>query len=95
MQGFMTALADPLRRAALAILWEGGEHCICDLQARLKVSQSRASRHMKTLKLAGIVVDRRDAQWVRYRRNPALPAHRVAIIDAVLAAERNMEGEAA
>jgi ArsR family transcriptional regulator len=37
-------------------------------------------------KAAGLVIDRRDAQWVRYRRNPALSAAYVEIVDAVLAA---------
>jgi len=43
------------------------------------------SRHMAQLKRAGLVVDRRDAQWVRYRRNPALPRPFVRIVDAILA----------
>jgi ArsR family transcriptional regulator len=44
------------------------------------------SRHMCVLKNAGLVVDRRDAQWVRYRRNPALSRELAAIVDAVVAA---------
>ena len=28
---------------------------------------------MEVLKQAGLVVDRRDAQWVRYRLNPDMP----------------------
>ena len=54
--------------------------------ARLDASQSRMSRHMQTLKQAGLVLDRRDAQWVRYRLNPDLPAPVRAIVTAVLAA---------
>jgi ArsR family transcriptional regulator len=34
------------------------------------------------------VVDRRDAQWVRYRLNPSLPPHIRAVVDAALAAGR-------
>ena len=30
---------------------------------------------MQVLKQAGLVVDRRDAQWVRYRIKPDLPPH--------------------
>jgi ArsR family transcriptional regulator len=30
------------------------------------------------------VTDRRDAQWVRYRRNPALPPEIAAVLAAVL-----------
>lgn len=95
MQEILTAIVDPTRRAALAILWDGGEHCVCELMARLDASQSRMSRHMKALKQAGLVLDRRDKQWVRYRRNPDLPAAQAAVIDAILAAEYSTEAEVA
>lgn len=87
MQAILSAISEPVRRAALRILWDGQEHCVCELMAILGVTQSRMSRHMKTLKQAGLVVDRRDAQWVRYRRNPDLPAAYETVIDAVFAAE--------
>lgn len=95
MQEILTALTDPTRRAALAILWDGGEHCVCELMARLDASQSRMSRHMKILAQAGIVTGRRDAQWVRYRRNPNLAPDLSAVIDAVLVAERRFEKDIA
>lgn len=91
MQDLLTALSDPTRRAALAIIWGGGEHCVCELMARLGASQSRMSRHMKVLRVVGLVLDRRDAQWVRYRRNPDLVPELAAVIDAVLIAERSLE----
>ena len=50
---------------------------------------------MKVLREAGIVLDRRDAQWVRFRRNPALPPEFAAVIDAVLTAESNLERKVA
>ncbi|MFW5678315.1 MAG: ArsR/SmtB family transcription factor [Rhodosalinus sp.] len=95
MQDVLTAICDPTRRAALALLWDGGEHCVCELMARLDASQSRMSRHMKVLREAGLVLDRRDAQWVRYRRNPDLAPQIAAVIDAVLAAEQKLELEVA
>jgi ArsR family transcriptional regulator, arsenate/arsenite/antimonite-responsive transcriptional repressor len=90
MQEILAALCDPTRRAALALLWNGGEHCVCELMARLDASQSRMSRHMKVLREAGLVLDRRDAQWVRYRRNPDLAPELAQVIDAVLFAEHNI-----
>jgi len=39
------------------------------------------------LREAGLVTDRRDAQWVRFRRNPSLAPALVAVVDAVVAAE--------
>jgi ArsR family transcriptional regulator len=88
MQEILNALYDPTRRGALALLRDGREHCLCALMARLGASQSRMSRHMKVLREAGLVLDRRDAQWVRFRRNPNVAAELTAVVDAVLAAEQ-------
>ena len=95
MQEILVALSDPTRRAALALLWGGGERCGCELIARIGASQSRMSRHMKVLREAGLVLDRRDAQWVRYRRNPRLAPELAAVVSAVVAAERSVEQEVA
>ncbi|MFC3096213.1 ArsR/SmtB family transcription factor [Alteraurantiacibacter palmitatis] len=82
----LTALSEPTRLRALQVVWDGDEHCVCELMDRLDVTQSRMSRHMARLKAAGLLTDRRDAQWVRYRRNPELPSECEAIVNAVLAA---------
>ena len=91
----LAALAEPTRLGAMQILADGQEHCVCQLMARLEATQSRMSRHMQVLKQAGLVVDRRDAQWVRYRLHPALPAEGRAIVDAVLAAAKAEDRKAA
>lgn len=80
----LTALAEPTRLAATEIIWDGGEHCVCELMSKLGATQSRMSRHMAVLKAAGLVRDRRDAQWVRYRRNPDLPAPTVRMVRSIL-----------
>jgi ArsR family transcriptional regulator len=81
----LTALAEPTRLAALRMLWDGAEHCVCELMKELGASQSRMSRHMAALKAVGLVSDRRDAQWVRYRIRPDLPADVTALVAAALA----------
>lgn len=80
----LAALAEPTRLAAIGLLWDGQEHCVCELMERLGATQSRMSRHMATLKAAGLVVDRRDAQWVRYRRSPNIAGDAVRLIEAAL-----------
>ena len=80
-----SALAEPVRLEALRLVWDGREHCVCELMRELGASQSRMSRHMAALKTAGLVVDRRDAQWVRYRRSHNLPREVAALVDAALA----------
>lgn len=83
----LSALAEPTRLAAMRILHDGDEHCVCDLMRRLDATQSRMSRHMQVLKQAGLVVDRRDAQWVRYRIGPDLPPHLRTLLAAALVEE--------
>lgn len=82
----LTALSDPTRLLALQIVWDDDEHCVCELMDRLGATQSRMSRHMARLKAAGLLTDRRDAQWVRYRRNPDLTPGWADIVDTILAA---------
>lgn len=83
----LSAIAEPTRLQALRLLSDGSEHCVCELMEKLDATQSRMSRHMQVLRQAGLVVDRRDAQWVRYRLNADMPPEIRAVIDAVLAAD--------
>jgi ArsR family transcriptional regulator len=80
----LSALAEPTRLAAMRLVWDGREHCVCELMRQVGATQSRMSRHIGVLKAAGLVTDRRDAQWVRYRRAPDLPAAVVALVEAAL-----------
>lgn len=83
----LSALAEPTRLSAVRMLRDGSELCVCDLMRALSATQSRMSRHMQVLKQAGLVVDRRDAQWVRYRLNPDMPEYVSLLIDAALMEE--------
>jgi ArsR family transcriptional regulator, arsenate/arsenite/antimonite-responsive transcriptional repressor len=47
----------------------GGERCVCELTDLMDAAQSRLSFHLKTLKDADIVTDRRDGRWVYYTLN--------------------------
>ncbi|HEV8233546.1 MAG TPA: metalloregulator ArsR/SmtB family transcription factor, partial [Gemmatimonadaceae bacterium] len=57
------ALSDETRLAVVEMLHDG-ERCVCDLQAALDVAQSRLSFHLKVLKDAGLVTDRKEGRWV-------------------------------
>lgn len=63
------ALADETRLQVIELLGEG-EQCVCDLSEALQCAQSRLSFHLKTLKDAGLVEDRRDGRWIYYSLNP-------------------------
>jgi len=90
MQEILTA--STTRPAAPALVGIGGEPCGGELMARGDASQSRMSRHMRD---AGFLRDRRDAQWVRFRRNPDLAPESAAVIDAALTAEHCFARKAA
>jgi ArsR family transcriptional regulator len=62
------ALSDETRLQILDLLAEG-EQCVCDLTDALRTGQSRLSFHLKTLKDAGLLTDRRDGRWVYYALN--------------------------
>src|SRR5262245_45395955 len=63
------ALGDETRLQIIDRLSEG-EQCVCDLTDLLETKQSLLSFHLKTLKDAGILKDRRDGRWVYYSLNP-------------------------
>ena len=65
------ALSDETRLEIVALL-SHGEQCVCDLQRALDAAQSRLSFHLRTLKDAGLVTDRREGRWVYYALNRQL-----------------------
>ena len=63
---WLKATAEENRLKMLYLLSRHGELCVCDLQKALDISQSSASRHLRTLREAGIVTDRRQGMWMHY-----------------------------
>lgn len=63
------ALSDETRLSVVEMLRDG-ERCVCELQDELDAAQSRLSFHLKVLKDAGLVVDRKEGRWVHYSLNP-------------------------
>jgi ArsR family transcriptional regulator, arsenate/arsenite/antimonite-responsive transcriptional repressor len=62
------ALSDETRLSILQRL-RLGERCVCDLTDALDAAQSRLSFHLKVLKDAGLVTDRREGRWMYYTLN--------------------------
>ena len=61
-----SALADPTRRAILAKL-SGGEASVMELAKPFEMSMPAVSKHLRVLERAGLIAQRRDAQWRRCR----------------------------
>jgi ArsR family transcriptional regulator, arsenate/arsenite/antimonite-responsive transcriptional repressor len=68
----LVTLAKFTRLEAAPLPADLSDHRGCGLVQKLRAIQGRLSRHMQLLKLVGFVAGRRDAQGVRYRKNPAL-----------------------
>lgn len=82
---FFQLLSDETRVRSVLLIHAEGELCVCELVQALGLIQPKVSRHLATLRDAGVLVDRRAGQWVYYRVNPRLPAWAQAIIDAAAA----------
>ena len=59
------ALSDRTRLSILQRL-RFGERCVCELTDALDAAQSRLSFHLRVLKEAGLVSDRREGRWMYY-----------------------------
>ncbi|MGD9662511.1 MAG: metalloregulator ArsR/SmtB family transcription factor [Porticoccaceae bacterium] len=69
---FFKALADETRLLSLLLIHEEGELCVCELMAALDIPQPKISRHLAQLRTSGLLLDRRQGQWVYYRIHPLL-----------------------
>lgn len=71
-QELLGAIAERLRlRLACCLLLAKDGLCVCELVDALQVSQPNASQHLKLMKGAGLVEERREGRWVYYRLRDA------------------------
>lgn len=66
----MKTLADPTRRAVFERIAREGEVAATGLVHGTKVSQPAVSQHLRALREAGLVAERRDGRHVLYRIVP-------------------------
>lgn len=76
----LKALSDETRLRILNIVYEK-ELCVCDIMETLKISQAKASRHLIYMKNAGLLKDRRSAQWVYYS---IVPDEGIRFVDSLV-----------
>ena len=86
---FFKVLSDEARLKILWLLFHHLELCVCDIMGALGITQSKASRHLITMKHAGLVTDRREATWSYY----SLSADVAGLERAMLATLRRSLGE--
>jgi ArsR family transcriptional regulator len=83
---YFRALGDLTRLRMLVLLTSQGELCVCELTHALQESQPKISRHLAQLREPGVVLDRRQGQWIYYRMNPELPAWAREVLSATAGA---------
>ena len=66
----MRVLADPTRRAVFEQIADAGELTVGALTHRNDVSQPAISQHVRALKEAGLLGERRDGRMIHYRCEP-------------------------
>ena len=71
VETLMRALADPTRRAVFERIATSDEINVAELTRASGVSQGAISQHLKSLKLAGLVLERPQGRNVFYRAEPA------------------------
>jgi ArsR family transcriptional regulator len=64
---FFKSLSDETRLKILWLLSGSEDLCVCDIIDVLRITQSKASRHLRYLYHLGWVTDRRDGLWMNYR----------------------------
>jgi ArsR family transcriptional regulator, arsenate/arsenite/antimonite-responsive transcriptional repressor len=79
------ALSDQTRLSILQRL-RFGERCVCDLTDALDAAQSRLSFHLKVLKDAGLVTDRREGRWMYYTLNTDALAEAGELVESLASA---------
>jgi ArsR family transcriptional regulator len=79
------ALSDQTRLSILQRL-RFGERCVCDLTDALDAAQSRLSFHLKVLKDAGLVTDRREGRWMYYTMNADALAEISELVESMASA---------
>ncbi|MGH7584617.1 MAG: ArsR/SmtB family transcription factor [Gemmatimonadales bacterium] len=87
------ALSDGTRLSILQRL-RFGERCVCELTGDLEAAQSRLSFHLKVLKDAGLVTDRREGRWMYYTLNPDALAEAAVVIESMASAPSAAERRA-
>jgi DNA-binding transcriptional ArsR family regulator len=66
----MRALADPTRRSVFERIAGAQEISVVELTQGSGVTQGAISQHLKTLKAAGLVIERPEGRKVFYRAEP-------------------------
>lgn len=75
------ALGDDFRLAALLLIRSQGQLCVCELTEAFEAPQPKVSRHLATLRDAGLLASERRGQWIYYSLNTGIPQWLSRVLD--------------
>lgn len=90
MSALLKIVGDKTRLTILGYLKEK-ELCVCDLVDLLGMSQPGISQHLKKLRVAGIIHERREGTWAYFRLNTELEPYLTQIIKAIPSQAANLK----
>jgi ArsR family transcriptional regulator, arsenate/arsenite/antimonite-responsive transcriptional repressor len=65
---FLRAIADPNRLKILCVL-RSGPKCVCEIVPAVGISDKLASHHLKQLKNVGLLIEKREGNFIYYSIN--------------------------
>ncbi|CAM3173665.1 ArsR/SmtB family transcription factor [Sporolactobacillus spathodeae] len=80
MSFLLKLISDKTRLRMLAYL-KNGEMCVCEFVDLFTLTQPAISQHLKKLRTAGVVQERKQGTWVYYRLSPDLPNYISQILE--------------
>ncbi|HZB01012.1 MAG TPA: metalloregulator ArsR/SmtB family transcription factor [Actinomycetota bacterium] len=97
MEAALKAIAEPRRREILRLVWSA-ERSAGDIASHFEVSRPAISQHLRVLRTAGLVTERRDGTRRLYRVDPDALARLRAELegfwnDSLTALKREVEAE--
>lgn len=75
------ALADNFRLSAFLLIRSQEKLCVCELTEAFDAPQPKVSRHLATLRDAGLLATERRGQWIYYSVNPGIPQWLTRVLD--------------
>ena len=75
------AMADDFRLAALLLIRSQEQLCVCELTEAFEAPQPKVSRHLATLRDAGLLATERRGQWIYYSLSPGIPQWLARVLD--------------
>ena len=96
LEDIFKALSEETRLRIMALVFRHGHLCPCEVEQVLGVTQSKASRHLRYLRNAGLLEDRRDGLIVNYHLPREADPVSVAVLGFLegLLAERTVAPDA-